>query len=85
MEKTSLEIGRKHKLKFKYLRVKTHGNGMLDPKRVVKNMSSRILSKDEDKVLALGFNFAVAPTTETTARQQVSEKARQLRVGVSHT
>ena len=50
-EKTSLETSKRQKVKFKHLRLKKHGNGTLDPKRVVKNMSSGTLSKDGESWL----------------------------------
>ena len=90
-EKTSLETATRQKQKFERLR-KRREDWTLDPERVVKNMSNRTLFEDEEKVLALGLNFAVAPkhipyrdisATESTARQLDPEKAKQLRVGVS--
>ena len=91
-EKASLETRTRQKQKFDRLKEKRE-NGSLDPKRVVKNISSRSLSTDEEKVLALGLNFAVAPkhipyrdiiaATETTARQLASDHAQLLREGVS--
>ena len=65
----------------------------LDPKRVVRNVSSRILTEDEERLLALVLNFAVTPrripyheiiaATESTARQLDAEKAKKLREGVA--
>ena len=65
----------------------------LDPKRVVVKISKRTLSEDEERVLTLGLNFAVAPkqvpyesiiaATEATARQLKPEVASELRKGVS--
>jgi len=91
-EKASLETRTRQKQKFDRLK-EEHEYGSLDPKRVVKNISNRSLSVNEEKVLALGLNFAVAPkhipfrdiiaATETTARQLNSEQAKLLRTGVS--
>ena len=91
-DKASLETKVRQKRKFDELK-RICTNGALDPKRVVRNVSSRILSEDEEKVLALGLNFAIAPkripftdtiaATESTARQLNSDKAEQLRIGVS--
>ena len=58
-DKASLETKHRQKLKFDKLK-RIHTNGVLDPKRVVRNVSNRILSEDEEEVLALGLNFAIA-------------------------
>ena len=47
-------------MKFERLNVQ-HQSRTLDPKRVVKNISNKTLTEDEERVLALGLNFAVAP------------------------
>ena len=67
----------------------------LDPKKVVKNLSSRQLTDDEEQVLAIGLNFALTPKqypteqyiagTESTARQLDSKRANDLRILVSKT
>ena len=80
--------------KKKYDQLKSARNTTsLDPKKVVRNFSSRSLTEDEERVLSLGLNFAVAPkripyqdiivATESTARQLDSEKAKTLRMEVS--
>ena len=60
---------------------------------MVKNISRRALTEDEERVLALGLNFAVTPkqifyrdiiaATESTARQLETDEAKQLRICVS--
>lgn len=65
----------------------------LDPKRVVKNISNRVLSAEEEDILALGLNFATTPTsipnrtiiaaTESTCKELKPEGAEQLRAEVS--
>lgn len=91
-DKEALKTKTRQMRKFDELK-RRYTSGALDPKRVVKNVSNRILSEDEEKVLALGLNFAVAPkripfadiiaATESTARQLDPDKAKQLRMGVS--
>ncbi len=80
--------------KFNDLRHNQFRKG-LDPKKVVKNLSNRPLTEDEEQVLTLGLNFAVIPKTipvdqyiagtETTARQLDSKRANDLRTLVSRT
>ena len=82
----------RQKKKFDQLSAR-HQSSTLDPKRVVKNISSRTLTQDEERVLALGLNFAVAPkrvpyreiiaATESTARQLDANGAKQLRICIS--
>ena len=72
-----------------------HKNQQLDTHRVVKNISSRSLTDNEEKVLALGLNFALTPrripyrdiiaTVESTARQLSEEQAKHLKKEVSRT
>ena len=62
----------------------------LDP---VRNVSSRILTEDEERLLALGLSFALTPgrmpyydiiaAKKSTARQLDAEKAKKLREGVA--
>ena len=59
----------------------------------MQNLSTRPLSDDERKVLALGLNYAVTPrtiptsniiaATEATAKQLDTDAAEKLRAGVS--
>ena len=61
--------------------------------RVVKNLSSRILTNTEEQVLSLGLNYAITPAripynniiaaTEATAKQLDHNQARELRQNVS--
>ena len=91
-EKAFAAAKTRQKLKFEKLRDARHTTP-LDPKKVVKNFSSRSLTDDEERVLALGLNYAVAPkqvpyqeiivATEATARQLDAESAKTLRVRVS--
>ena len=67
----------------------------MDPNKVVKNLSNRQLTKDEEQVLAIGLNFAMTPKTipteqyiagtESTAQQLDSKRANDLRTLVSRT
>ena len=91
-EETSLATKTRQKEKYDKLISRRNGPS-LDRKKVVKNVSSRTLTENEEKVLALGLNFAVAPkkipyqefitATESTARQLDTEKAKALRSAVS--
>lgn len=61
---------------------------------MVKNLSHRLLTQDEEQVLALGLNFAVTPktvptekiiaATKATAKQMRPDKAEKLRTIVSN-
>ena len=91
-EKASTVAKTRQKLKFEKLKHARHTT-QLDPKKVVKNISRRTLTDDEERVLALGLNYAVTPkqvpyqeiimATEATARQLDAESAKKLRIGVS--
>ena len=80
------------KRKFERLQVANQPQ-QLDPQKVVKNISSRSISSDEQEALALGLNFARTPTgiphraiiaaTESTCRQLKNDEAQQLRIEVS--
>ena len=69
------------------------GQATLDTNKVVRNLSTRPLTEDEKKVLALGLNYAVTPrmipvhniiaATEATAKQLDTTTAEKLRAGVS--
>ena len=60
----------------------------------MRNVNSRTLTEDEERILALGLNFVVTPrmipphdiiaATESTTRQLDTEKAKKLREGVSN-
>ena len=79
--------------KFNNLFLRKFARRTLDANKVVKNLSTRPLSEDESKVLALGLNYAVAPrtipthsiiaATEATTKQLDFDTAEKLRVGVS--
>lgn len=84
----------KHKRKFQTLAEGNKSNAFkLDRKRVVKNLSNRVLSDAEEQVLALGLNYAIAPTsipygdiiasTEATAKNLNASDADRLRHNVS--
>ena len=60
----ALETKTRHKRKFQTLAEGDKSNNFeLDKKRVVKNLSNRTLSDAEEKVLALGLNYAITPTS----------------------
>ena len=89
---TALTIKSKQQDKFEKLQGKQR-TPQLDRHRVVKNISSRPLTENEERVLALGLNFAITPrqipyrdiitTVESTARQLSEDKAKHLRKTVS--
>lgn len=84
----------KEKQKRKFDRLQAANQPLqLDPQKVVKNISSRSVSNDEQEALALGLNFARTPSgiphraiiaaTESTCRQLKNDEAQQLRMEVS--
>ena len=92
-KEAALTTKNRQKKKFDQLRNEHHQNSTLDPKRVINNISRRALTEDEERVLALGLNFAVTPkqipyrdiiaATESTARQLKTDEVKQLRICVS--
>ena len=66
----------------------------LDRKKLVRNLSNRVLTDNEEQVLMLGLNFAITPkqiptadiisSMEATARQLDAPTANSLRVGISN-
>ena len=90
----SANLTTKEKQKRKFERLQsTNLPQQLDPQKVVKNISSRMISSDEQEVLALALNSVKTPTeiphraiiaaTELTCRQLKSDEAKQLRSEVS--
>ena len=59
-EKTSQTTKTRQMEKFDKLK-SAHNTASLDPKKVVKNVSSRTLTEDEERILSFSLNFAVVP------------------------
>ena len=91
---TKVAEATKHKQieKFDKLYYRKYSRGV-DPRKVVRNLSKGSLSSDEERVLALGLNYAVPPktiptdviiaATEATAKQLDSRTAETLRSKIS--
>ena len=79
--------------KFERLTSPTHKTSRTDKDRAVRNLSNRVLTEEENDVLALGLNYAITPkqiptldiiaAMEATASHLDEEAAQKLRLEVS--
>ena len=94
VEEVASQTKNRQKQKFERLMNEKWGyRPTLDAGKVIKNLSKRELSAEEEQVLVLGLNFAVTPKqipiadiiapTEATARKMDALSANRLRAGVS--
>lgn len=89
----AMKTKERQKCKFEQLQSNHQPIQQLYPQMVVKYISSRQISSDEQEALALDLNFARTPTeiphraiiaaTESTCRQLKNDEAKQLRMEVS--